>query len=320
MTMKTIVAIAAAALAFGLAHAQDYPTKTIRMIIPLTPGSGADIAGRIIAQRLSEHWKQPVIVENRPGAGGQIGTAAVVKAEADGHTLLVQSSSHSANPAIYKSLPYDPLKDLADVAILGKTPYVMVTAANGPYKSLKALIEAAKAKPDQIPFASAGVGTSTHLAAEYLVALAGIKMIHVPFKGSPDAMQDVLGGRSAFYMAPINAGMSLVKEHKLTGLGVSTKARAEVLPEVPTIAEQGLYDYDVTLWFGMWAPAATPIPVVQKLNTVVNAIVLEPAVKEQFAKLGIQPAPMKTEDFAKFVRGEIEVYKKIVEHAHIPPQ
>jgi len=318
--MKTIVAIAAAALAFGLAHAQDYPTKTIRMIIPLTPGSGADIAGRIIAQRLSEHWKQPVIVENRPGAGGQIGTAAVVKAEADGHTLLVQSSSHSANPAIYKSLPYDPLKDLADVAILGKTPYVMVTAANGPYKSLKALIEAAKAKPDQIPFASAGVGTSTHLAAEYLVALAGIKMIHVPFKGSPDAMQDVLGGRSAFYMAPINAGMSLVKERKLTGLGVSTKARAEVLPEVPTIAEQGLYDYDVTLWFGMWAPGATPIPVVQKLNTVVNAIVLEPAVKEQFAKLGIQPAPMKTEDFAKFVRSEIEVYKKIVEHAHIPPQ
>jgi len=318
--MKTIVAIAAAALAFGLAHAQDYPTKTIRMIIPLTPGSGADIAGRIIAQRLSEHWKQPVIVENRPGAGGQIGTAAVVKAEADGHTLLVQSSSHSANPAIYKSLPYDPLKDLADVAILGKTPYVMVTAANGPYKSLKALIEAAKAKPDQIPFASAGVGTSTHLAAEYLVALAGIKMIHVPFKGSPDAMQDVLGGRSAFYMAPINAGMSLVKEHKLTGLGVSTKARAEVLPEVPTIAEQGLYDYDVTLWFGMWAPAATPIPVVQKLNTAVNAIVLEPAVKEQFAKLGIEPAPMKSEDFSKFVRGQMDFYKKIVARAGIEPQ
>ena len=317
--MKTIVAVAAAALAFSV-HAQDYPTKTIRLIVPLTPGSGADIAGRIIGQRLNEHWKQPVIVENRPGAGGQIGTAAVVKAEPDGHTLLVQSSSHSANPAIYKTLPYDPLKDLADVAILGKTPYVMVTAANGPYKNLKALIEAAKAKPGEIPFASAGIGTSTHLAAEYLIALAGLKMIHVPFKGSPDAMQDVLGGRSSFYMAPINAGMSLVKEHKLTGLGVSTKARAEVLPEVPTIAEQGLYDYDVTLWFGMWAPAGTPVPVVQKLNTAINAIVLEPIVKEQFAKLGIQPAPMKTDDFAKFVRSEIDVYKKIVQHAHIPQQ
>ncbi|TMH67400.1 MAG: tripartite tricarboxylate transporter substrate binding protein [Betaproteobacteria bacterium] len=320
MTMKTIVAIAAAALAFGLAHAQDYPTKTIRLIIPLTPGSGADIAGRIIGQRLNEHWKQPVIVENRPGAGGQIGTAAVVKAEPDGHTLLVQSSSHSANPAIYKSLPYDPLKDLADVAILGKTPYVMVTAANGPYKNLKALIEAAKAKPGEIPFASAGVGTSTHLAAEFVIALAGLKMIHIPFKGSPDAMQDVLGGRSSFYMAPLNAGMNLVKEGKLTGLGVSTKARAEVLPQVPTIAEQGLYDYDMTLWFGMWAPAGTPVPVVQKLNAAINAIVLEPVVKEQFEKLGIQPAPMKTEDFAKFVRSEMDVYKKIVQHAHIPQQ
>jgi tripartite-type tricarboxylate transporter receptor subunit TctC len=319
MMMKTLLAITAAALAFAV-HAQEYPTKTIRLIIPLTPGSGADIAGRIIAQRLHEHWKQPVIVENRAGAGGQIGTAAVIKAEPDGHTLLVQSSSHSANPAIYKSLPYDPLKDLTDVAILGKTPYVMVTAANGPYKNLKALIEAAKAKPGEIPFASAGVGTSTHLAAEYVIALAGVKMIHIPFKGSPDAMQDVLGGRSSFYMAPINAGMSLVKEGKLTGLGVSTRARAEVLPQVPTIAEQGLYDYDMTLWFGMWAPAATPIPVVQKLNAAINAIVLEPIVKEQFEKLGIQPAPMKTEDFAKFVRSEMDVYKKVVEHAHIPQQ
>jgi tripartite-type tricarboxylate transporter receptor subunit TctC len=142
----------------------------------------------------------------------------------------------------------------------------------------------------------------------------------VPFKGSPDAMQDVLGGRSAFYMAPINAGMSLVKEGKLIGLGVSTKTRAEVLPDVPTIAEQGLYDYDMTLWFGMWAPAGTPLPIVQKLNAAINAIALEPVVKEQFEKLGIQPAPMKTEDFARFVRSEIEVYKKIVEHAHIPQQ
>jgi tripartite-type tricarboxylate transporter receptor subunit TctC len=317
--MKTSFAVAIAALAFAV-HAQDYPTKTIRLIIPLTPGSGADIAGRIIGQRLNEHWKQPVIVENRPGAGGQIGTAAVIKSEPDGHTLLVQSSSHSANPAIYKSLPYDPLKDLADVAILGKTPYVMVTAASGPYKNLKALIAAAKAKPGEIPFASAGVGTSTHLAAEYVIALAGLKMIHVPFKGSPDAMQDVLGGRSSFYMAPINAGMNLVKDGKLTGLGVSTKARAEVLPDVPTISEQGLYDYDMTLWFGMWAPSGTPVPVVQKLNAAINAIVLEPVVKEQFEKLGIQPAPMKTEDFAKFVRSEMEVYKKIVEHAHIPQQ
>jgi tripartite-type tricarboxylate transporter receptor subunit TctC len=154
------------------------------------------------------------------------------------------------------------------VAILGKTPYVMVTAANGPYKNLKALLEAARAKPGELPFASAGVGTSTHLSAEYVVALAKLKMIHIPFKGSPDAMQDVLGGRSSFYMAPINAGMSLVKDGKLTALGVSTRTRAEVLPNVPTLDEQGLFGYDMTLWFGMWAPAGTPDAVVKKAQRV----------------------------------------------------
>ncbi len=319
--MKTFIAIAAAALAFSASgQEQQYPNKPIRLIVPLTTGSGADIAGRIIAQRLNEHWKQPVIVENRPGAGGQIGTSAVVKADPDGYTLLVQSSSHAANPAIYKSLPYDPLKDIADVAILGKTPYVMVSAANGPYKNLKQLIDAAKARPGELAFASAGVGTSTHLAAEYVVALAGLRMIHVPFKGSPDAIQDVLGGRSTFYMAPLDVAMGLVRDKKLAGLGMSTKKRVDLLPEVPTIAEQGLYDYEMTLWFGMWAPAATPIPIVQKLNAAINAIVLEPVVKEQFAKLGIDPAPMKTDEFGKFVRSQMAFYKKIVQVAGIPQQ
>ena len=304
----------------GAALGQDYPTKTIRLVVPLSAGAGADIAARIIAQRMNEHWKQPVIVENRPGAGGQIGTAAVVKAEPDGHTLMVQSSSHSANSAIYRNLPYDPLKELADVAILGKTPYVLVSAGNGPYKSLKGLIEAARARPGELAFASAGPGTSTHLAAEYLIGLAGVKMIHVPFKGSPEALQDVLGGRSAFYLAPVNVGVGLVKDGKLNPLGVSTRTRAEVLPEVPTIAEQGLPDYDVTLWFGMWAPAATPSAVVRKLNAAVNAIVFEPQVKEQFGKLGIQPSPMKPEEFARFVRSEIDIYKRIVQQANIQLQ
>src|SRR5260370_6127529 len=168
----------------------------------------------------------------------------------------------------------------------------MFTTPDGPYKSLQALIDAAKAKPGDIPLASAGIGTPTPLAAEYVIDLAGIKRLHVPFKGSTDAMQDVLGGRTAFYMAPINAGMNLVKDGKLTALGVSTRTRAEVLPEVPTIAEQGLRDYDMTLWFGMWAPAGTLAAIVQKLNAQVNAIVREPDAREQFARLGIQPPPM----------------------------
>ena len=244
--MTAVMLIAAASTP---AVAQDYPVRAIRMIVPLTPGSGADIAGRIIAKYLSDAWHQPVIVENRPGAGGQIGTQAVAKAEPDGYTLLVQSASHAANSAIYKSLPYDPLKDLTDVALLGVTPYVMVTAPNGQYKSLKALVDAAKANPGNIPFASAGVGSSTHLAAEYVVDLAGIKMLHVPYRGSPEAIQDTIAGRTAFYMAPINTAVGLVSEGRLAAIGVSTRQRADVLPAAVPLAEQGFPAYDVSLWF-----------------------------------------------------------------------
>ena len=228
--MKNLLPAFVACLTFGApaALAQDYPTRPIRIVIPLTPGSGADIAGRIVAKHMSDAWKQPVIVENRPGAGGQIGTQAVVSAEPDGYTLLVQSASHAANPAIYKSLPYDPLKDLVDVAILGVTPYVMVTAKGGAYPNLKALVDDAKARPGAVPFASAGVGSSTHLAAEYFAQAAGVKMLHVPYKGSPEAIQDTIAGRTSFYMAPINTALGQVKEGRLGALGVSTRKRADV--------------------------------------------------------------------------------------------
>ena len=321
--MHALTKIAAAILlaaAPASATAQDYPVRSIRMIVPLTAGSGADIAGRIIGKAMSEAWRQPVVVENRPGAGGQIGTQAVAKSEPDGYTLLVQSASHAANSAIYKSLPYDPLKDLVDVARLGVTPYVLVTAIDGPYKSLKALIDAAKANPGNIPFASAGVGTSTHLAAEYIVDLAGIKMLHVPYRGSPEAIQDVIAGRIAFYMAPINTIVGLVNEGKLGALGISTKARAEVLPQVVPLAEQGLPAYDVSLWFGMWAPAGTPTPVVQKLNTQVASAMRNAEVIETFGKLGISPLPMAPDEFGRFVRNEIVTYQRVVKQANIPLQ
>ncbi|MSP96162.1 MAG: tripartite tricarboxylate transporter substrate binding protein [Betaproteobacteria bacterium] len=324
--IKSIAIIAAhaaalSALAFcAPALAQDYPTKSIRFVVPLTPGSGADIAGRIIAKHLGEALKQTVIVENRPGAGGQIGTQAVVKSDPDGYTLLVQSASHAANPAIYKSLPYDPLKDLIDVAILGVTPYVMVTAKGGAYPTLKSLIDAARAKPGDIPFASAGVGSSTHLAAEYFAQIAGVKMLHIPFKGSPEAIQDTIAGRTSFYMAPINTAIGQLKDGRLAALGVSTRRRADVLAEVPPLAEHGLAGFDISLWFGMWAPAGTPDALLQKLNAQVNAIVQMPQVKKQFADLGIEPSPMQAEEFAKFVREQISTYQKIVKQANIQPQ
>lgn len=317
-SIRRLAALALAAFATS-AIAQDYPTKTIRLVVPLTAGSGADIAGRIVAKHLSEAWKQPVIVENRPGAGGQIGTQAVVKADPDGYTLLVQSASHAANPAIYKTLAYDPTKDLVDVAILGITPYAMVVQKGGPYPTVKALVDAAKAKPGEIPFASAGVGSSTHLAAEYFAQVAGVKMLHVPYKGSPEAIQDAMTGRSAFYMAPINTVIGQMKDGKLAALGVSTLKRSDVMPDVPPIAEQGLAGFDISLWFGVWAPAGTPPAIVNKLNAQVATILASPEVREQFAKLGITPSPMKPDEFARFVREQIETYRKIVKQADIQP-
>ena len=321
--MKTIVKLAvAAAIACGtgVAAAQDYPTRPIKIIVPLTPGSGADIAGRIVAKHVSDAFKQPVVVENRPGAGGIIGTQAMLNADADGYTLMVQSASHAANPAIYKSLPYDPLKDIVDVAMLGMTPYVMIAAKGGAYPTLRSLIDAAKAKPGQIPFASAGVGSSTHLAAEYVAQTAGIKMLHIPYKGSPEAIQDTIAGRTSFYMAPLDAAIGHLREGKLAAFGVSTTKRAEIVPDIPTLAEQGLTNYNLSLWFGMWARSGTPAAVVRKLNAQVNAIVQGKEAREQFGRIGIAPAPMKPEEFGKFVRDQMATFRKIAREAGIQPQ
>ena len=320
--MRTLASLAAALVlcAAGVAAAQDYPAKPIRIIVPLTPGSGADIAGRIVAKHMSDAFKQPVLVENRPGAGGIVGTQAMLNAEADGYTLMVQSASHAANPAIYKSLPYDPLKDIVDVAMLGQTPYVMIAAKAGAYPTLKSLIDAAKAQPGHIPFASAGVGSSTHMAAEYVAQVAGIKMLHVPYKGSPEAIQDTIAGRTSFYMAPLDAAIGHLKEGKITAFGVSTAKRAEIVPDIPTLAEAGLKGYDLALWFGMWARAGTPSAVVQKLNAQVNAVVQGKEVREQFGRIGIASAPMKPEEFAKFVREQMGTFRKIAREANIPQQ
>jgi tripartite-type tricarboxylate transporter receptor subunit TctC len=317
-----MVAVAACLVLGGIAmvSAQEFPTRAIHMIVPLTPGSGADIAGRIVSKYMTLGLGQPVVVENRPGAGGQIGTMAVIKSAADGYTVMVQSASHAANSAIYKTLQYDPLKELVDIAILGMTPYVMVTNPNGPYKTIKALVDAAKAAPEKIPFASAGVGSSTHLAAEYFAQTAGIKMLHIPYKGSPEAIRDSAAGITSFYMAPINTAIGLIKDGKVKALGVSSSRRDASLPDVPTISEQGISGFSIGLWFGMWAPAATPQPIVRKLNAEVNRVLKLPEVKTQYATLGVDPVTMQPEEFAKFVRNEIVTYQRIVKEGNIPQQ
>ena len=303
-----------------LANAQNYPNRTVKMIVPLTTGSGADIAGRIVAKSLAESWKQSVIIENRPGAGGLIGTGVVVNSEPDGYTLLVQSASYAANPAIYKKLPYDPLKSLVDVAILGQTPYVMITAADGPYQSIRDLVIAAKSKPGEITFASAGVGSSTHLAAEYFNQIMGIKLIHVPYKGSPEAISDTMSGRTAFYMAPLDTAIGQLKGGKVRALGVTSKTRNAAVPEIPSMAEQGYPNFEIGLWFGVWAPAGTPAAVVKKINTDINQSMQDPEVKTAYETKGIKATPMSPTEFSKFVREEMAKYIKIAKDANIEPQ
>ena len=301
------------------ARASEYPLRPVRVVVPLTPASGADIAGRVVGRQLQDMWKQTVLIDNRPGAGGQIGTQIVVRAAPDGHTLLVQSSSHAVNPAIYKNLPYDSTRDLVDVACLGSTPYVMITAPAGPYRPLKALIDAARAKPGEIAFASAGIGTSTHITGEYFAQTAGVKLLHVPFKGSNEAIGDVVAGRVAFYMAPVSAAIGFIRENRLAVLGVASPKRISMLPNVPTIAEQGFPGFEMDVWFGAWAPAATPRPVIQKIASDIRSAVDTREVRDQYAKLGMEPATLLLADFTKFVRAEMSKYQQVVKRADIQP-
>lgn len=314
-------ALGVVALAAALpAPAQTYPARQVRLVIPLTAGSGADIVARALAPRLTELWGRPVVVENRPGAGGQIGTREVVRAVPDGYTLLVQSASHAVNPAIYKSLPYDPTRDLIDVALLATTPYMMVTSGSGPYQSVAKIVEAAKAKPDSLAYASAGVGTSTHLAAELFAQNAGVRMVHVPFKGSPDAITDLLGGRSSFYMAPLPTVAGMLKDGKLTPVAVTSTRRLAAWPSVPTMAESGVKDFRVDLWFGLWAPAGTPAPIVAKLSADITRLLQSPETQAQYARAGNEVQIMTPAEFAKYVRDEIETNKAIVKAAGIQPE
>jgi len=316
---KIAVLAAALSCAAGIAAAQGYPAKPIRIIIPLTPGSGADIAGRIVAKHLGDALKQPVLVENRPGAGGIIGTQAMLNADADGYTLMVQSASHAANPAIYKTLPYDPLKDIVDVAVIGMTPYVMIAAKGGAYPTLKSLIDAAKANPGQIPFASAGVGSSTHMAAEYVAQVAGIKMLHIPYKGSPEAIQDTIAGRTSFYMAPLDAAIGHLKEGKITAFGVSTTRRAEIVPDIPTLAEAaGLPDLeDISVWLGLVAPKGTPRPIIEKIHAEVAKVLTDPAVKEKSERTGNYPVTSTPDEFSAFIRKEARRWEKVIKETGI---
>jgi tripartite-type tricarboxylate transporter receptor subunit TctC len=301
-------------------NAQSYPSKPVRLIISFTAGSSTDIVARIVMQKVSEYWGQPAVIENRAGAGGSIGSNVVATSAPDGYTLLVNSSAHAVNPAIFAKLPYDTLKDFIDIVPLTAQPNVLVVNSTSPYKTLMDLVNAAKAKPGAINFGHAGIGSGTHLNTERFIAAAGMQVTQVPFKGTPEVIAALLSDSVHCYWSPISAGMSAIKGGKLRALAVSSAKRNPTLPEVPTTGEAGVRGADSPLWFGMWAPAGTHADIVQKISVDVRKALADPGVKEKLFALGNDGMDMSPAEFAKFVREEIDTYQRVIRAAGIKPQ
>ena len=320
--MKNIVKVLGAALALCAvqALAQSYPTKPVRLVISFTPGSSTDIIGRAVAAKLQEMWGQPVVAENRPGAGGTVGSEFVVRADPDGYTLLANSSAHAANPGIYKDMRYDTLRDFTNLALLGGGPNVLIASPDSGWKGVKDFVDAAKKNPGKLNFASAGIGSGTHFNLEKLKLAAGIDVVHVPYKGTPEAIGDTIANRVCCYWAPLNAALPHVNGGKAVALAVSSAQRSPLLPNVPSVAEQGYAGFDYTLWVGLWGPAKMPADVAAKINKDVNAALASPDLRDRLTKLGTVPGNLTIPQFTDFVRKEIEETNKILQAAGIKPQ
>jgi tripartite-type tricarboxylate transporter receptor subunit TctC len=295
------------------AYGQTYPSKPIRMIVAFAPGGIADFAARSISQRLAENLGVPVVVENRPGAGGIIGADLVAKAAPDGYTVLVTSISHTINPSVTKNLPFDTQRDFAAVTLIADAPNILVVHPSVPASSLQELIELARRRPGQLNYASSGTGTSTHLCGELFKAMAGIDLVHVPYKGGGPAVADLLGGQVQLMFATLPTVLEHIRAGKLRGLGVTGGQRFTAAPEFPTIAESGLPGYEVSGWSGMFAPARTPRAAIDRLASETAKILLEPGLKERFLTQGAEPAVKMPDEFAAFVDSELRKWKKVVE-------
>jgi tripartite-type tricarboxylate transporter receptor subunit TctC len=305
--------------ACGSALGQSYPTKPIRVIIPFGAGSAVDIIPRIVFDQLASQLGQPIIVENRGGAGGTIGSLAVAKADPDGYTLLVTSSAHTITPAIYPNLTYDVGRDFVAVGAIGNVPNVLIISPAKGHKTVQEFVAAAKAKPGTFNFASVGVGSAVHLSAERFRIAAGYEAQHIPFKGGAEALTEVLSGRVEYYFCPIATALPHIREGKLLGLAVSSPKRASALPDVPTTLEAGYVDSDYTFWIGAFAPAKTPKEIVDKLNREMAAAVTSPAVREKLATLGVEAMPMSPAEFDAHVKGELARYATFAKAAGLKP-
>ena len=321
--MKKLVstlALLAAVLAPSAALAQAWPAKPIRFIVPFTAGSGTDIIARAVGDTMSKGLGQPIVIENKPGAGGTIAAAQVAKGEADGYTVLIHSSGHALNPAIYPNLTYDTLRDLTGVTPLAALPNVLVVSPDRGWKTVADVVAAAKARPGALNYASAGVGSATHLNAEKFKLQAGFDAVHVPFKGTPEALGDVIGGRNDWFFAPLSSALPLIRDGKLLALAVSTPQRTPALPQVPTTLEAGIAGSDYTFWVGMIVASATPAPVVKRLHEEALRALASPEVKERMTRLGADPFPMPQDRFNAFIKTEMDTAAKIARAANLKAQ
>jgi len=316
MRSTSVAALVLCALHAG-AHAQAWPSKAVRIVVPFTPGSGTDIIARTVTERLSPQIGQPIVIENRPGAGGTIGAALVVKSEPDGHTLFVHSSSYTVTPSTYKDLPYDTLRDLTGVIPLGLLPNVLVMAPAKGIRSVKELVAAAKAKPGSLNSASVGVGSATHLNAERFRLGAGIDTVNVPFKGSPEALTEIITGRVDFYFCPVVAILPLLKDGKVVALAVGSTKRSSALPDLPTTLEAGVPNSDYNFWVGMFAPARTPRETVNRIYRETLVALRSPEVREKMARMGAEPMDYNPEQFNAYIRDEIAANAALVKAAGI---
>ena len=315
MRVMRVLGLLLATLAMAGAARADFPDKTIRIVVPYTPGGFNDTLGRIVAQKFTDNWGVPAVVENRPGGGTLIGTDAVAKAPADGYTLLVVAFPFAVNPSLYAKLPYDTLKDFAPLILAGQSANILVVNNDVPVKSVKELIDIAKAKPGTISYGSTGSGSSNHLSMELFRLMTGTNLIHVPYKGSAPMVTDLLGGHVQVAFDNVPNVIQQVKAGKLRALAVTSAGRDTSVPDLQTVAEAGVPGYEVGVWFGMVAPAATPPDVLAKLNGELNKILAMPDVKQKFADQGVNPAGGTRERFGEHLAAQIEKWGKVVKES-----
>jgi len=312
-------AVAVVAFIAGIAgaHAQAWPTRPIRVVSPYPPGSASDTTGRIVLDQVSHLLGQAIVIEPQPGAGGVVGFATVARAAPDGYTLVTSSTSMANGKVLHSHLSYDPLRDFVPVAIFGSQPNVLVTSKQSGFKTVADLVAAAKAKPGTLTFASAGVGSTSHMAGERFRLAAKIDVRHIPFR--ENGLAEVMAGRIDFYFIPLAAAASALGSGKLTVLAVSTPKRSPLLPDVPTVVEAGLPDATSNFWVGLSAPAKTPADIVAKLHDATEKALQDPAVKEHLAKIGIEPELMSVEQFTKFFNDDYAATLQLAKDAHIQP-